>query len=79
MLILAATGCGRSAESERNAALLKFSKRVQQADACILLGMARSNVLATLGLPASSNTNCGPYGNWTAENYYFTPQASATA
>jgi hypothetical protein len=73
LLIVAATGCGRSAESERKAVLLKFSKRVQQADACISLGMARSNVLTTLGHPAHSNTNCGPDGNWTAEDYIIDP------
>ncbi len=73
LLIVAAVGCGRSAESEHEAVLLKFSRRVQQVDASISLGMTRSNVITVLGLPAHSDTNCGPYGNWTAEDYYFDP------
>jgi hypothetical protein len=42
---------------------------MEQIDASILLGVARSNVFTMLGQPTYTSTNCGPASNWIADDY----------
>jgi len=71
VLLFGFTGCHRSAESERQAQVEAFNKRMQELEASVSVGMARSNVLTILGHPNVTSTNSGPYYNWTIDDFVF--------
>ena len=73
LLLLSLVGCRPTTESKRQAELAQFHKAMQQIDASVPLGMARSNVIAMLGTPVYTSTNCGPNSNWLADDYSYEP------
>jgi hypothetical protein len=78
LLIFSITGCRRSADREQQATLEKFSRQMEKIDASILVGMTRSDVVATLDHPMihTMDTNYGPYSNWVTVAYFWHPEVS---
>jgi len=71
LLIVAAVGCRKSAESEPPATIETFDKEMEKLDASILPGMTRSNVSTLMDNPVTHtmDTNYGPYSNWVTVAY----------
>lgn len=72
VILSASIGCRPTAETERRAQLKEFTKRVEQIDASIALGMPYSEVEAKLGRPFLSETNDG----WILNLYHFDTKAA---
>jgi hypothetical protein len=72
VILSASTGCRPKAETERKAQLKEFTKRVEQINASITLGMPYSDVAAQLGQPFLSQTNDG----WILNLYHFDTKAA---